>query len=171
MTDPFPITQNKGLFMIKIVLLKNYPELIIDISKIWYDVLGKIWMPAIGIAEIETLYHQELKQDLPLTYIALNEGTSVGACTLQLHDDVRPDLCPWIESVVVDTNYQRQGIGKMLLDVAVGKAKELGFKKIYLFAFDPAISAYYQRLGWKVIGIDEFNDHRVEVMELDIKGE
>lgn len=157
--------------MIKIDLLKNYPEHITDISKIWYDELGKIWMPAIGIPEIQSLYHQELKQDFPLTYIALDEGASVGACTLQLHDDIRPDLSPWIESVVVDKNYQRQGIGKMLLDVAVVKAKELGFKKIYLFAFDPAISAYYQCLGWKMIGVDEFNVHPVEVMELDIKGE
>jgi len=79
---------------------------------------------------------------------------------------VRPDLGPWIESVVVDPKYQKQGIGKMLIDVTVQKAKKLGFEKLYLFAFDPAITDYYQRLGWKKIGIDKFKSHTVTVMEM-----
>ena len=52
------------------------------------------------------------------------------------------------------------------LDVTVKKAKELGFRKLHLFAFDPAITDYYQRFGWKKIGIDEFKSYRVTVMEM-----
>lgn len=156
--------------MIKIDLLKNHPEVIPKLSSIWHEVLGKIWMPEIGIEEIESLYYEELKQDMPLTYIALDGASSVGSCTLQLNDEVRPDLGPWIESLVVDPKYQKQGIGKMLLDVTVEKAKELGFDKLYLFAFDPAIPAYYQRFGWKKIGMDEFKSHRVTLMEIGLGG-
>jgi N-acetylglutamate synthase-like GNAT family acetyltransferase len=152
--------------MIKIDLLKNHPEVIPELSNIWHEVLGKIWMPEIGIEEIESLYDEELKQDMPLTYIALHGEISVGSCTLQLNDDVRPDLGPWIESLVVDPKYQKQGIGKMLLDVTVEKAKELGFDKLYLFAFDPTIPEYYKRFGWKTIGMSEYKSHPVTVMEL-----
>lgn len=152
--------------MIKTDFLKNHPHAIPALANIWHEVLGKIWMPEIGLQEIESLYYEELNQNMPLTYIALSGETPVGSCTLQLKDDVRPDLGPWIESVVVDPKYQKQGIGKMLIDVTVQKAKKLGFEKLYLFAFDPAITDYYQRLGWKKIGIDKFKSHTVTVMKM-----
>lgn len=156
------------LSMIEIDLLKNHPLAIPELSNIWHEVLGKIWMPAVGIEEITSLYYEELNQEMPLTYIALDGEITVGSCTLQLTDDVRPDLGPWVESLVVDVKYQKQGIGKMLLNVAAEKAKELGFEKLYLFAFDPAIPAYYQRLGWNKIGMAEFKSHPVTLMEINL---
>lgn len=154
--------------MIKIDFLKNHSEVIPELSKIWHEVLGKIWMPEIGIDEIVSLYYDELNLDMPLTYVALCGEVPVGSCTLQLSDEVRPDLGPWIESLVVDPKYQKQGIGKMLLDVTVEKAKEIGHEKLYLFAFDLAIPAYYQRFGWKKIGIAEFKSHPVTLMEIGL---
>ena len=154
--------------MIKIDLLKNHPNAIPALANIWHEVLGKIWMPEIGIEEIESLSYEELNSDIPLTYIALNGEIPVGSCTLELNGGIRPDLSPWIGDLVVDPNYQKQGIGKMLLDVAVEKAKELGFEKLYLFAFDPTIPEYYQRVGWKKIGMDEFKSHPVTVMEVGL---
>ncbi|HAU0263899.1 TPA: GNAT family N-acetyltransferase [Legionella pneumophila] len=152
--------------MITIAYLKHYSDCIPELAKIWQEVLGKIWMPEIGIEEIESLYYEELNQDMPFTYIALYDEVPVGSCTLQLNEDVRPDLGPWIGDLVVDPKYQKQGIGKMLVDVAVEKAKELGFEKLYLFALDPTIPEYYRRLGWKKIGMDEFKSHPVTVMEI-----
>ena len=154
--------------MIKIDLLKNYPNTIPALAHIWHEVLGKIWMPGIGIEEIESLYHEELEHDMPLTYIALYNQIPVGSATLELNGGIRADLRPWLGDLVVDPKYQKQGIGKMLVDVAVLKAKELGFKKLYLFAFDPTIPEYYKRLGWKKIGMDEFKSHPVTVMEVEL---
>jgi hypothetical protein len=88
--------------MIKTDFLKNHSYAIPALANIWHEVLGKIWMPEIGIEEIESLYYEELNQDMPLTYIALYGEIPVGSCTLQLKDNGRPDLGPWIESVVVD---------------------------------------------------------------------
>jgi predicted N-acetyltransferase YhbS len=152
--------------MITIDLLKNHPASIPRCAEIWHEVLGKIWMPEIGIEEIESLYYEELKPDMPLTYIALDGEIPVGSCTLELNGGIRPDLGPWIGDLVVDLKYQKQGIGKMLVDVTVEKAKELGFEKLYLFTFDPTIPEYYQRLGWKKIGMDEFKSNPVTVMEV-----
>lgn len=100
--------------MITIAYLKYYSDRIPELAKIWHEVLGKIWMPEIGIEEIESLYYEELNQDMPFTYIALYDEIPVGSCTLQLNEDVRPDLGPWIGDLVVDPKYQKQGIGKML---------------------------------------------------------
>ncbi|MBN9231856.1 MAG: GNAT family N-acetyltransferase [Legionella sp.] len=152
--------------MIKIDFLKNNPHAIPALANIWYEVLGKIWMPEIGIEEIESLSYKELNQNMPLTYIALYGEIPVGLCTLELNGGIRPDLKPWIGDLVIDPKYQKQGIGKKLLDIAIQKAKELGFEKVYLFTFDPEIPGYYQRFGWKKIGMDQFKSHPVIVMEL-----
>lgn len=57
-------------------------------------------------------------------------------------------------------------IGKLLIDATVEKAKQLDFKKLYLFAFDPTAPSYYEKLGGKKIGTDVCKSHPVTVMEL-----
>jgi predicted N-acetyltransferase YhbS len=152
--------------MIRIELLKSHPQAIPTIAKIWHEVLGKIWMPELKLEEIEALSYKELNQDIPLTYVALYDKIPVGSCTFELDGGIRPDLSPWLGDLVVDPKYQKQGIGKMLIDAAVEKAKELGFKKLYLFTFDPATPGYYKRFGWKEMGVDTFRFRPVIVMEL-----
>lgn len=154
--------------MIKIELLKNHSQSIPRLANIWREVLGKIWMPEIEIEEVESLYHEELKHEIPLTYIALYDETPVGSCTLELNSGIRPDIGPWIGDLVVTQEYQKQGIGKMLLDKAIEKAKQLNFKKLYLFTFDPSIPSYYEKFGWKKIGTDKFNSHPVTLMEVTL---
>ena len=154
--------------MIRIDLLKNHPYAIPALANIWHEVLGKIWMPEIGIKEIESMSYEELNGDMPLTYIALDGDIPVGFCTLLLKDDIRPDLGPWIADLVIHPEYQKRGFGKILLGTTVEKAKELGFKKLYLFTFDPAIPEYYQRFGWKKIGMDEFKSHPVTLMDVEL---
>jgi GNAT superfamily N-acetyltransferase len=154
--------------MITIDLLKNHLASIPRCAEIWHEVLGKIWMPEIGIEEIESLYYEELNQNMPLTYIALDGEIPVASCTLELNGGIRPDLGPWIGDLVVDPKYQKLGIGKMLVDATIEKAKELGFEKLYLFAFDPTIPEYYGRLGWKKISMDEFKRRPVTVMEVGL---
>ena len=155
--------------MITIDLLKNHPSHIPIIANIWHEVLGRIWMPDIGIEEIESGYYEELNQEcLPLAYIALNNQIPVGSCSLQLNDVIRPDLGPWLGDLVIDSKYQKQGSGKMLINAAKHKVKELGFAKLYLFTFDPNICNYYEKLGWLIIGVDEFKSKSVTVMEITL---
>ena len=153
--------------MIKIDLLKNHPDAIPELAHIWHDVLGKIWFPELTIQEIESLTYDELNHpDETTSFVALCDEIPVGFCTFKLKEEFRPDLGPWLADVVVDPKYQKQGIGKMLVDVAVRQAKERGFKKLYLFTFDPTIPEYYKRLGWRQICMAEFQSHPVTVMEV-----
>lgn len=155
--------------MIKIDLLKNHPKAIPQLSCIWHDVLGKIWFPELRVEEIEQLTYDELKaQDEIISFIALYDTIPVGFCTFRFKEEFRPDLGPWLADLVVDPKYQKQGIGKMLLDTVTKKAKELGYQKLYLFTFDHTIPAYYERLGWKKMGMDEFRERQVIVMEIEL---
>ncbi len=106
--------------------------------------------------------------DETTSFVAPFDEIPVGFCTFKLKEEFHSDLGPWLADVVVDPKYQKQGIGKMLVDVAVRQAKECSFKKLYLFAFDTTISEYYELLGWKKIGIDEFQAHPVTIMEVNL---
>ena len=155
--------------MIKIDLLKKHPNTIPALANIWHEVLGKIWVPDVPVERVITRFAEHLNdQALPITFVALDGYLPVGMCSLRENDGIRPDLTPWLGSLVVDPKYQKQCIGRMLIDATVLKAKELGFEKLYLFAFDPTIPKYYERLGWKKIGMDEFKSHHVTVMEVDL---
>lgn len=153
--------------MIKIALLKDYPQTIPQLAAIWHDVLGKIWVPDIPVDRVETRFAEHLNEDtLPITFVALEDKKPVGMCSLRENDGIRPDLSPWLGSLVVDPNYQKRGIGEALINALKQKAIELGFKELYLFAFDPTIPDYYAKLGWEIIGMDSFKDHPVTVMRL-----
>ncbi len=155
--------------MIKIDQLKNHPEAIPTLANIWHEVLGKIWFPELTIQEIESLTYAELNHpDDATSFLALSDEIPVGFCTFKLKEEFRPDLGPWLADVVVAPQHQKQGIGNMLIDVAILKTKELGFKKLYLFTFDPYIAEYYLHRGWKKIGMDEFKSHPVTVMEVGL---
>lgn len=153
--------------MITIEPLKNHPQAIATLANIWHEVLGKIWMPDVTIELVITRFLDQLKvENLPITFVALDGNIPVGMCSVCENDGIRPDLKPWVADLVVDPKYQKQGVGKMLIDTSALKAKDLGFEKLYLFAFDPTIPNYYERLGWKRIDIDEFHSHPVTVMEI-----
>lgn len=155
--------------MIKIDLLKNHPSAIPALADIWHEVLGKIWAPDVTVEHTISRFTNHLNdQALPITFVALDGDIPVGMCSLREKEDIRPDIKPRLGSLVVDPKYQKQGIGKMLIDVTILKAKELGFKKLYLFALDPTIPEYYQRLGWKIIGTDELRSHPIKLMEMEL---
>ena len=155
--------------MIKIDLLKKHPHTVPALSNIWHEVLGKIWFPELDVKEIESLTYDEInRQDEAISFVALYDEIPVGFCTFKLEEEFRPDLGPWLADVVVDPKYQKQGVGKMLVNVAFLTAKELGFKKLYLFTFDHSISNYYERLGWHKVEVDKFNSHPVTVMEVTL---
>ncbi len=155
--------------MIKIDLLKNNPHTIDSLAQIWHQVLGSIWVPDIPIERVKQRFAEHLNDDsIPLTFVAFFNDKPVGMCSLRENDGIRPDLMPWLGSLVVDPDHQKQGIGEILINATKEKAKQLGFEQLFLFAFDLTIPEYYQKLGWQKIGLDHFKDHPVTVMEIGL---
>ena len=156
---------------IKIAYLKDHPEKIPALAKIWHNVLGKIWVPDIPIERVVQRFQDHLNDVLlPITFVAFDGDKVVGGVSLRKNDGIRPDLSPWLGSLVVDTAYQKCGIGKMLIDTTKQKAAELDFKKLYLFTFDPTLPTYYEQQGFNKIGMDEFKGHALTVMETPLTG-
>jgi len=56
------------LLTIKIDLLKNHPDCIQRLAEIWYEVLGKIWLPEITIEMVtQRFFNEHLNDDtLPI---------------------------------------------------------------------------------------------------------
>lgn len=152
--------------MVTIDLLGNHPESIVTLSQVWQEVLGKIWLPDLPLERVVQRFEDHLNSDcLPLTLVAFDERRPIGMCSLRENDGIRPDLKPWLGSLVVDPAYQRRGVGRMLVAATKERASDLGFERLYLFAFDPTIPDYYADLGWTVLGIDQCMGHPVTVME------
>lgn len=155
--------------MMKIDFLKYYPHAIDTLAQIWYQVLGRIWLPDVPLEQVKQRFLEHLNdEEMPLTLVALFDSKPVGMCSLRENDGIRSDLMPWLGSLVVDPAYQKQGIGEQLIDATKQQAKQLGFEQLFLFAFDPTIPDYYQKLGWKKIGLDHFKEHPVTVMEIGL---
>lgn len=155
--------------MITIDLLNNHPQAIPALAAIWYEVLGRVWVPDVPVERVVERFTAQLNETgLPITFVAFDGSKPVGMCSLRENDGIRPDLTPWLGSLVVDPQYQNQQIGKRLIDVTKKQAKELGFEKVYLFAFDETIPDYYADLGWRKIDMDVFNTHPVTVMEYEL---
>jgi N-acetylglutamate synthase-like GNAT family acetyltransferase len=151
---------------IKIAYLKEHSEAIPRLAKIWHEVLGSIWISDVSIEQVEQGFYDELNDSsLPLTLIALKGAQVIGAVSLHENDEIKPDLTPWLESLVVEKFYQNQGVGKLLVGKIKKKASDLHFKKLYLFAFEPNLVIYYEKLGFKSIGIDSFKGRTVTIME------
>lgn len=151
---------------IKIAYLKDHPEVIPELAKIWHEVLGDIWISDISIEQVEQGFYDELNDNLlPLTIVALKGTKVIGAVSLYENDEIRADLTPWLESLVVDKAYQYRGVGKLLVQKVKQKACDLHFKKLYLFAFANNLVTYYEQLGFQSIGIDKFKGRNVTIME------
>jgi len=155
--------------MISITYLKYHPEIIPTLANMWHELLGKIWVPDVSIEKTMQRFHDHCNDsNLPLTLIALDNDKPVGMCSLRETDGIRPDLMPWLGSLVVGKAHQKQGIARLLMDAIKNKAKDMAFETCYLLTFDPTLPNYYQRHGWSKIGMDFLKGHDVTVMQTDL---
>lgn len=90
-------------------------------------------------------------QSIPKSYVVLNEsGNLMGTFALKLEDlHSRPDLSPWLGSVVVVPAYRRRGVGSYIVRQAERLAKELAYSKLYLYT--PDQETWYAKQGWQLI--------------------
>lgn len=88
--------------------------------------------------------------DLPLTFIALDEGKLVGTVGLWRCDLIsRQDLTPWLAALYIDEAWRSQGLGQRLQAFVTQYSRNAGFKELYLWS---KFSGYYERHGWQYIG-------------------
>ena len=90
--------------------------------------------------------------------------------TASLIDDdleTRPELNPWLASIYVVPERRGDGLGKMMVEYAVGVARLLGIGTLYLYTTGQA--AFYRRLGWQAMDAMTFRGHRISIMKLRLR--
>jgi len=76
------------------------------------------------------------------------------------------NLSPRLGPIVVDTIYQRKGIGTLLIKKAKAKAVSLGYTKLYLIAINQELAKFYSRFDWKIIDKDKYESGITYVTEV-----
>lgn len=150
-------------------LLANHPEVIPDLAKIWITVLGKPWLPQVKLEQVIKKFETHLKhQNLPLSLVAFQDGIPVGCVALRTTEGIRPELSPWLASLIVDPAYQGKKIAHLLIDAIKLKAKYLGFEKLYLLCFDPTLPHFYARFDFKIFGHEKLLGLPAKLMECEL---
>lgn len=153
---------------LSIVYLKDHPEHVPLVAKWMFETWGH-YNPHASYEKTELKLRAHLNKDqLPITYIALDDEQPVGTGSLRITDGIRPDLMPWLASLFVLPEHRGNGIAQSLIDQIKEKAQQLEYSTLYLLAFDQNIPQWYEKLGWKMIGEDFLYDHPVKVMSIHV---
>jgi GNAT superfamily N-acetyltransferase len=99
----------------------------------------------------------------PLTLVAEAAGRPLGTATLDTEDlPSRPDLSPWLASVLVRPEARRRGIATALVAAVEHRAKHLGHRELWLYTTDQA--GFYAARGWLAAGEAQNRGVRVALM-------
>jgi GNAT superfamily N-acetyltransferase len=91
------------------------------------------------------------RDQLPVTWVAVDErGEALGAVAIGDHEDVRPQVSPWVWGLVVRKDARRQGVGRQLLDRLSRFAVAKGHPEIWVATGGPAVS-FYERCGFRQV--------------------
>jgi ribosomal protein S18 acetylase RimI-like enzyme len=97
-------------------------------------------------AEISSMPGHEL-------LVAEENGMVVGTMVLLIVPNLSHEAHPWaiMENIVVDAGYRRQGVGRLLMDYAVIRAREAGCYKVQLLSNKKRHEAhrFYKALGFQ----------------------
>jgi len=154
---------------LKIKLLADCPEYISPLAYLWFNELGKAWIPNASVERAKETYRTHANKDImPMTFVAIYENKPIAMASLREDDGIGNHFSPYLGSLIVHPDYRRRGIGELLINLVKQQAKVMGHDKLYLIALDPTLPNWYTRLGWKYIGMDKLYHHPVTVMEIEL---
>ena len=124
----------------------------------WLDVTSRPW-PEQRAAWLEA----PSGDTLPIRLGAIADGKCVGTVSLVACDLAqRPDLAPWVASVLVWPAWRGRGLGVALMAAIEQAAAACGYDAAYLFT--PDAEAFYARLRWSAFDYDLARGQEVVIM-------
>ncbi|HVE92089.1 MAG TPA: GNAT family N-acetyltransferase [Actinomycetota bacterium] len=105
----------------------------------------------------EVVWERVLSQEGRTVLVAMDGLAIVGAADLLVVQNLTHDLAPWaiIENVAVAPSDRRKGVGRALVDEAVGIARDAGCYKVQLLSFKDRLEAheFYRSLGFEDLAV------------------
>ncbi|MFE4074637.1 GNAT family N-acetyltransferase [Peribacillus sp. YIM B13477] len=85
-------------------------------------------------------------------FVAMSDNRMIGVCVLLQKG---PELIE-IMNIAVDEQYHGRGIGRQLIEHAIGHARKQGYKMIEIGTGNSGIGqlALYQKCGFRITGVD-----------------
>jgi ribosomal protein S18 acetylase RimI-like enzyme len=84
--------------------------------------------------------------------VAEKDGVILGTLYFQIVPNLTHNARPWafVENVVVDSRYRREGIGRLLMDYVISRARQAGCHKVQLHSSKKRQEAhqFYRSLGF-----------------------
>lgn len=169
-------TKNVDLNQVSVELLKDHPEHIETLVKIWHEAVGKVRHP--DFEKVKDAYNKVLtdqmnNDQLPLALVALLDSKPIGVCALRdaciprkgacVWSDENPDKKPWL-ALFVATEYQKQEVGTKLIKQVFAYAQEkFGFSEAYFMPENEEAEKLYTRKGAEKIA-DTMRDGKPAVI-------
>ena len=89
--------------------------------------------------------HADIYENLQMFEVAQADSGVVGCCALQV---IWSDLAE-IKSLAVEKGSFGKGIGRKLVEGAIGLAKELGVAKVFVLTLEPV---FFEKIGFYQVG-------------------
>ena len=137
---------------LRIVSLNEYRDELPSLARLHHDEWSDVSPFKTVEQHKEKLLLRISQRPPPATCVLLIDGEVAGSVSLLEHDDiadVRPDISPWLASLLVVPKYRGRGYGRDLVFHCVEQARTLGFPILYLYTHTHP--EYYARLGWHSI--------------------
>jgi predicted N-acetyltransferase YhbS len=97
------------------------------------------------------------------SFVLFADDVPVGTASLVNSDlKARPDLQPWLASVLVRPQFRGRGYSPMLVRHVEERAAAAGVSTLWLYTW--SADRLYARLGWQRVGIERDTDRDVEVV-------
>ncbi len=109
------------------------------------------------------------RSTIPLTLLAWEGSQPIGSASLLVADmDARPNLTPWLGSVLVLPEHRGKGVGSALVKAIEGEALRLGEQTLYLFT--PDRESLYQQMGWETTEVLIYHGEEETLMTKHLRG-
>lgn len=149
----------------KIIDLKFEPIYVEKLAKWQHNEWSEISTKTFDerVAELTNHLNDEF---IPSTFV-IKDSEALGSAAIVAHDMVtKPELSPWLASVVIAPNNRGAGIGSKIVSYVMEQAKSTGIKTLYLYT--PDRESFYQRLGWQTITKEKYRQTDVTIMSIDL---
>lgn len=108
-------------------------------------------------------------RQLPEVLVARRGTMFVGSVNLLASEmTIRSALSPWMAQLFVPGTERSRGIGSALIDAAVARTAELGYRRLYLFT-SGTLPGYYASRRWQPIEEVEYHGKMRTVMAFDLR--